>query len=191
MLGKDCERIISNIDAIKSAIEQAILAVGSSAAYQITTEGVHGEQEIPNPASGILDSVAGMAGQISADVSKMSQLGNGLYTSTDTFNNSAGSPFTEISALSDALSSLTASITWLGDRTNALAQLQVAYGRAIDAKWAIIYYHDYIQRGYDHKYNDNNPSITFKAGLHRDTIGNVSQEYNTNVNIKEKSIDPY
>lgn len=191
MLGKDCERMIASIDSIKFAIEHAILVVGSSAAYQINTEGTHGEKEIGNSVSGILESVSTMAGQISGDVGKMNQLGNGLYTSTNSFNNSCGSPWAEISALNDVLTSLNGSITYMGDRINALAQLQIAYGRAIDAKWAIIYYHDYIQRGYDHKYNNNDPSITFKAGLHRNTIGNVTQDYDTNVNIKQPSIDPY
>jgi hypothetical protein len=192
MLGQDCERMISSINSIKVTIEEAIKQIGSSASYQITTEGTHGETEVSNPYDiSILNAVSNMASNLSSDVSKMSSLGNNLYTSTSSFNNSCGSPWAELATFYDSLQNLSLSITWMGDRITALSVLTIALSRAIDAKWAIIYYHDYIQRGYDHVYNDNNPSITTKAGLHRETIGNVTQDYDTNVNIPKESIDPY
>ena len=194
MMGKDCERILSSINTIKDSIESAIKSVGESASYQITTVGVHGEEEEPNEFdASVISSVGNMINIMQTDISKMQSLENGLYTATTSFNNSCGSPWKELNAFKESLNDLSnvEKIEYLGDRIKALSLLQIALGRAIDARWAIIYYHDYIQRGYDHKFNNNDPSIKFKAGLHRETIGNVSQYYNTNVNIKPKSNDPY
>ena len=62
--------------------------------------------------------------------------------------------------------------------------------RVTDAKWAMLTYHDYIQRGFDAKFNDKRPSIAFKQANKKDeSIGNIRQDFEENVNIPKKHIN--
>ena len=57
--------------------------------------------------------------------------------------------------------------------------------------WAMIIYHDYIQRGFDDSFNGKKPSVTFKFGLDKESNGNLAQKYNENVNIPTKPLEPF
>ena len=50
-------------------------------------------------------------------------------------------------------------LQWLGEKHTLLGLMQVVLSYCIDAKWALIHFQDYIQRGYDYQFNDGIPSV--------------------------------
>lgn len=205
MMGADCERIFSGIESVRSAAQSAVISFSASTAYQITSRAQHAgmgsgectptEREVPvgNPMTGVSAAMSAMSG----DVGNMAALGSSLYTTTGSFNNSVGSPWTEIANLQSAVSSAEAyagshaPFNYVGEKAGMLAMLNMVLSAAVDAKWALATYHDYVQRGYDNVYNGNNPSITFQETVVREGIGNVKQDYDENVNVPPESIDPF
>lgn len=194
MMGKDIERMLSGICNIIDVLESCILEVSASASYQIETTGTHGEEETTNTLDiGFLESIKSAINSMSGDLSNMSSIQSGLYVDSSSFNNSNGSPWTELSKLKESINRFTnpVSIKYMGHRVQMLGLMQVALSRAVDAKWAIITYHDYIQRAYDNKYNGNNPSIKFPGSDMGESTGNINGNYDENVHIPKKSHDPF
>lgn len=207
MMGNDVERILSGINAVKDATISCINSLSNATSYQIISDAAHAgtaygpcaPEEVPNPIIGytFIDPIKEAMTSIEEDCGKMNDLSKGLYTNVNSFNNGYGSPWTELSVLSSTINmvesfiSSHANLDWIGDKSALLALLNTILSTSIDAKWALIYYHDYIQRGYDTKYNGNEPSIKFTSGIDKQSIGNINQEFHENVNIKQPSIDPF
>lgn len=206
MMGGDVERMTSGLDGIISAVSQAIISFAESPCYRIKSKEQHAglgtgvcfplEEEQPvggDPMSGVSSAMSSM----SSDCGKMSSLEGGLFTDSKGFNNSIGSPWSELSRLQDLVSSGTAyagahaPFKFMGEKAGMLSILNAIMSAAVDAKWALITYNDYVQRGYDCNYNDKKPSITMKTGLDKTTNGNLKQKYDENVNIPTPSIDPF
>ena len=82
-------------------------------------------------------------------------------------------------------------LNWLSEKSALLGLLNTILALSVDAKWALITYHDYIQRGYDNKYNNNTPSVTFNDGVGKKSIGNIDQKFDENVHIPQPSVDPF
>lgn len=207
MMGKDVERILAGINAVKDATISSIISLSNTTAYQITSSAEHAgmayghctpeEEKVPSSASSFVSPIRSAMNSISGDQSNMNALANGLYTSTNSFNNGYGSPWTELNKLesciksAETFASAHSSLNWLGEKSGLLGLINMILSVSVDAKWAIITYHDYIQRGYDCVYNGKKPSITIASGIDEVSMGNVSQKYNENVNIQEKTIDPF
>lgn len=207
MMGNDVERILSGINAVKDATISCINSLSNATAYRLTHEAQHGgistgscypvEKAVPSGASAFISPIRSAMTGISDDCSKMNSLSNGLYTSASTFNNGYGSPWTELSVLestitvAESFANSHSSLNWIGEKSGLLALLNAVLSAAVDAKWALIYYHDYIQRGYDNKFNGNTPSVTFTSGLNKESTGNIQQDFDENVHIKKPSIDPF
>ena len=207
MMGKDIERILIGINSVKDASNSSINRLSNDIAYRLISEETHGgvsvapcsprEVAVPLDASSYVIPIRSAMNSISSDLIKMNSLSRILYTSTGSFNTGYGSPWTELNKLDNVISDAESfvnshpTIDWVGDKAGLLSLLNKILSMSIDSKWAITYYHDYIQRGYDHVYNGDNPSITFKSSISNNSIGNVDQEYSENVNIKKPSIDPF
>lgn len=188
MMGKDIERILSGIDSVKEAAVNSVDSLAGSTAYQIS---VIGSSEFPVPlypssfTNPIDSAMSGMGG----DCGNMDSLRNGLYTDTTAFNNSYGSPWTELDRLKDAVNSVTSfgnghnPMNWVGEKAALLGLINKVVSAAVDARWAIMHFHDYIQRGYDHEFNGDVPSITFQDGKGNSTVGNINHDYADNVHI--------
>lgn len=205
MLGADIERMMSGINSVKEAAESAIISFSSTIAYQITSEAQHAgygygtcnptEKDVSggDPMSAVTSAMSSM----SSDVSKMSSLESSNYTDSTSFNNSIGSPWTELKKLQsdvDAATSYASShspFNYVGEKAGMLAMLNMVMSAAVDAKWAIQIYHDYVQRGYDCNYNDKTPSVTYTTGINKKSIGNLDDDYSENVNLPQESIDPF
>ena len=71
----------------------------------------------------------------------------------------------------------------------ALMQIIVSY--SIDAKWSITHYQDYMQRAYDHQFNDNKASVAWEDFDKGATTGNVDQNTPGSVNVGRKNGDPF
>lgn len=207
MMGKDVERILSGINLIKDVTRSSINSLANGTSYRIKSKECRGcpppvhcyplEEPYELPATVYVSPIRAAMQSISSDYAKMNSLASMLYTSTSSFNNCYGSPWTELNRLEDDISSAEAfaaahpTLPWVGDKAGLLALLNKILTSSIDAKWAITHYHDYIQRGYDNVYNNNDPSITFNTSLDGVSIGNINQVNEENVHIKPKSNDPF
>lgn len=218
MMGKDCERIIGSLNKLKDELANAILSLASSTSYRmevLTSDHTHPTSNIPDvgvvvtngthpnakekeevvSGSSIVAAISSAIGSFEEDSGKLDGLESGLYTESTTFNNSYGSPWTEIQKLQSALTAVksfgSGDLRFVGEKAALIGLLSMAMAYAVDAKCAVITYHDYIQRGYDAKYNDKEPSITFKRPNKKDTIGNIDQDFEENVNVERPTYDPF
>jgi len=205
MMGQDVERMVAGVEAVKDAASAGIVSLSSATGYQLISRAEHAgtaggpcaPEEIEVPAGDPMSAVSAAMGAMSGDCGKMGSLGGSLYTGTSSFNNSIGSPWTEISKLQQAVSDAAAysgahsPFNYVGEKAGMLAMLNMVMSAAVDAKWAIITYHDYVQRGYDDEYNGKKPSITYKDGLDKVTNGNLVQKYEENVHIPTKPLEPF
>lgn len=207
MMGKDVERILVGINAVKDAATSSINSLSNTISYRIISDAQHGgmssgpcypeEKAVPSLAISFVKPIRSAMSSIASDQIKMNKLSSGLYTSINSFNNGYGSPWTELNKLETAIvtaENFAAShptIEWIGEKAGLLGILNTILSLSIDSKWALIIYHDYIQRGYDNIFNNNTPSITFASGINKDSTGNVNQDFDENVNIKPQSVNPF
>lgn len=199
MMGKDVERILAGINNIKDTTVTIINLLSDAISYRISIDtGMDSidEHEVPMESNEFTEPIDEAVEIISNDLLNMESLSNGLYTSINEFNNGYGSPWTELSILTSSIENMKTFVSshelkWIGEKMALLGLLNIIHNASIDSKWALIYYHDYIQRGYDNKFNGNEPSIKFTSGLNKESIGNINHEYHENVNIKMPSIDPF
>ena len=206
MMGKDCERILSSITNIIDECNNGILSLIQSMNNPIEMEEYHiagdvinetfqlSEQEINEVSSSYIQALLSLSA-LSLDVDKINTLANDSYFDIKSFNNSCGSPWTEINRLKNVMDKLhdvaKNLIKYQSQKSGLLGLLNLVMSCAIDAKWALITYNDYIQRGYDNKFNDKRPSITFKRSIGEESTGNLNQNFDENVNIEPESIDPF
>lgn len=188
MMGKDCERIVTGINNVKDEIAKQIKLLSDVPILGTPLSRLAYVYEGP---------IRNAMNKMDSDISKMNELNDGLYTSSESFNNSYGSPWKELNLLQKSVKDIKdradiyKDILTLEEKLSLLHLMHISLSRSVDAKWAMIYYHDYIQRGYDNKFNGNIPSITFASGSDKETTGNLNQQFDENVHIPEKNIDPY
>ncbi|MCM1440034.1 MAG: hypothetical protein NC131_12660, partial [Roseburia sp.] len=111
MMGQDVERMVSGIEAVKDAASAGIVSLSSATAYQLISRETHAgtgagpcrPEEIEVPDGDPMSAVSAAMGAMSGDCGKMESLGSSLYTGTSNFNNSLGSPWTELSKLQQAV----------------------------------------------------------------------------------------
>lgn len=205
MMGADVERMVSGVDAVKAAAQAAITSFSGVTAYQLISREQHAglgtgpcrPEEIEVAGGDPMSAVSSAMSAMSGDCGKMDSLGGSLYTSTGSFNNSLGSPWTELSNLQKAVADASAysgahsPFNYVGEKAGMLAMLNMVMTAAVDAKWAIITYHDYVQRGFDESYNGKQPSVTFRETIDNTTNGNITQDFDENVRVPTPSIDPF
>ena len=207
MMGNDVERILSKINNIKDITYRSIGNLcdridEDSSTYKgpyciYGSECSVGTTQNWSFGSIFVEPITSAMKGFTPDIDKMNSLRDSLYTSSDTFNNNYGSPWMELNNMDDAFKKAQSyvcshkQIVPLSERVSLLALLSRLISYCVDAKHALTTYHDYIQRGFDYKFNNNNPSIVFSSGLDKSSIGNVDQNYYENVNIKKPTIDPF
>lgn len=206
MMGKDCERIVKSIELLEDKLSEALLSISSLNTPPIVIDGSHThgddgesskleflEKDTPVDLSGYLSGVTSALSSISSDLSKVEKLGNELYVNTSSFNNSVGSPWKECNRLKSSVDSILSysQSDYVGNRSEVISLINIARLKCFDAKWALIFYHDYLQRGFDAKFNDKLPSVVFKNADKKDTIGNIDQDFEENVNVPRPSLDPF
>lgn len=193
MMGKDVERILSEIDTVKDASFKMINSLVGISCYNAMSD------PIEVTTSSYTDPVISAMRSMKGDCTNMGSLKSNLYVGSGSFNNSSGSPWTELSNLQKAVddvqsfaSSHNPFMVLLGEKLSLMGLIQRVYSTAVDARWAICIYHDYVQRGYDHEFNGNIPSITFAGSSKGEpSTGNIPHEYEDNVHIPKPSIDPF
>jgi len=196
MMGPDVERILAGINSVKDATIECIKSLSNVSSYRINIIDSR-EKEVKRNSSDFITPIKESITGIESDCNNMNSLNDGLFTSSNSFNNGYGSPWTELNKLNDAINiaddyaSTHSELEWLSEKITLLELLNMILSLSIDAKWALITYHDYIQRGYDYKYNSNTPSVTFTSGINKKSTGNVNQQIEENVHIPQQSIDPF
>lgn len=214
MMGKDCERIILSIASIINATSEAIGSISNLNVPPIKVKADHThsddgagpasktefiEKESKVSMSGPLSKVTSLLSELSPDLGKLQVLEDGLYIETFQFHNSIGSPWTEVKGLKKAIDSVLSYTgeDYVGDRAMVTGLLNIVLARAVDAKWALILYHDNIQRGFDYHHNNKEPSIVHRKNYLEDeldvpyTMGVKNQDIDENVHITKESHDPW
>lgn len=90
-------------------------------------------------------------------MSKIQLIDKNIYVKNTSMHNSIGSPYTEMYRLQDILNeivSFSVSCEYLGEYVLQVAKATSLIARAmqlaVDAKWAVISYSDYLERGYNY-----------------------------------------
>lgn len=193
MMGKDVERILSGIDIVKDESSKMVNALVGICCYNAIADPV----EVTT--SPYTDPIVNAMQSMKGDCTNMGSLRSKLYVGPGSFNNSYGSPWTELSNLQTAVDDVkrfadshNPFMRLLGEKLSLMGLIQRVYVSATDARWALMHFHDYVQRGYDHEFNGNQPSIVFAANSKGDpSTGNIAHEYDDNVHIPKPSIDPF
>lgn len=126
------------------------------------------------------------------DKNKMQSISDNMYTDKETFNNSYGSPWKEIDILKEKIDNLEeytithTSLQWHGEKFAIMNLMQIILSYAIDAKWAITHYQDFIQRAYDHQFNNNEASIKWEDFNNGATTGGNNQNTPGAVNVQRE-----
>lgn len=154
------------------------------------------EREHPDPANQYVDPIVDIGKELQKDLEKMKDIEDNMYTEKETFNNNYGSPWKEIYILKEKIDIVEKygkdfpELQWIGEKHTLMSLMHIVLSYTVDAKWAFIVYQDWMQRAYDHRFNNNEPAITWDK-FKDQTIGQWEQEYDENVNIKKPSKDPY
>jgi hypothetical protein len=80
---------------------------------------------------------------------------------------------------------------YVGEKSGLLGMLHLVLSCCVDAKWAMVYYHDYTQRGFDTNLNGNVPSVTFTHKINTETMGNLEQTFEENAHIRAPRLEPF
>lgn len=196
MYGKDIERMLKSTNKIKKFIEDGVDSLTRAMSGRLSVDEYR--QEVASPYSGSFSALMSSLDDIESDCDKMKKMDNQNYCDKTEINNSIGSPWTEFARLKTGIQDLSSyydahpSLQYLGEKTAMCLLMNTVLTLVIDAKWALITYHDYTQRGFDNLYNDNTPSITFTKDVQgNQTTGNITQANDDNVHVKQPSTDPY
>lgn len=223
MMGKDCERIVKSIDGIKNYLQIAIGSMAEVVGKKMYVKEWHlqgdefdemvelEEKEMPVGVGEGISNALSIRASFADDGGKLANIEKIMFAGASNFFNSVGSPFAEIHKMEtavDRVGSFVAghdNLKFMGEKIALLCLLNTALSCTIDAKLAMLMYHDYIQRGYDAKYNTKKPAITFsnpklkeegeedvKGTKYKETMGNIAQDFDENVNNKGKNdISPF
>jgi hypothetical protein len=144
------------------------------------------EKQHTASASSYNNPIQKLGNELWTDGKKLKTIESKMYVDIKKFHTGYGSPWKEIYVLKDKIDDLDKYATsfprlqWLGEKHSMLNLMQIVLTYTVDAKFAIVTYHDWIQRAYDHLFNGNNPSIVWDNFEHV-TIGNRLQKYDGNV----------
>lgn len=155
------------------------------------------EEQHPESAATYTSSIIAIGNDLQQDLTKMKCLEDELYCKKECFNNGYGSPWKEIYILKekiDIVKKYAANfpmLQWIGEKHTLLQLMQIVLTYTVDAKWAVITYHDFQSRGYDKKYNDNKATTCWDSLEYGKTNGNINQDVIGNVMVALKSSDPF
>lgn len=217
MMGNDCERILKGICDFKDTLTNKLIELSNSTSYQMYQQtdyvhstdsygyvrnGSHGEyyEKKKNiSVSGIVTALNDIKIRYTTDLNNIDKLEHNLFAETADWNNSYGSPWTEIQKLTSIIEVIISfakshpNLEYLGDKVALLNLLSTGVALAVDAKTSFLSYHDYIQRGYDYNFNNKTSTVT-TARVDKNNpigIGNVNQIFDENVNVELPTLDPF
>lgn len=189
MMGKDIETLITNLEKIKDGIttmnsfiytvNNTILDEDSNSQVSIQLMWTNTIIPLMIESKPYIDKILGIESK--------------MHGKSSEFNNSIGSPWNEFKKFNELYGKILTIIApkYKGGRSGLMAMLSMWYASIVDCKWALSYYNDYVQRGYDNIYNGNKPSVTITRKKGKKSTGNIDQPIDNNVSVPEPSIDPY
>jgi hypothetical protein len=140
------------------------------------------ERAHPAPAAGFISSIETKYSAVKGETGKMSSIKGAMKTPDgNKHHNSIGSPFQEMEELDEAFNDVKeyagahAQLQWIGEKHALLALMNSLASAVVNAKYAVIHYQDYLQRGYDEVHNGGKQSVQFDDFIHGKTVGNVVQ----------------
>jgi hypothetical protein len=153
--------------------------------------GIIYEREHIAPAAGFMAGIgAGWGAGVGADIgapgsyegSKVHAIQEDLYVDRSGMHNPQGSPWWELEDLNTKYNQAKEyaeahpQLQWIGEKHALLNLLQNMVSAILNAKFAVIQYQDYLQRGYDQVHNGDKPSVTWDDFKNGRTDGNLKQK---------------
>ena len=139
------------------------------------------EKEFPKLANQYIQSLIELGIELQNDISNIQKIEGKLYVKATNLHNSYGSPYTEIYNLKKKIdlcenyANQHPRLQWLGEKHALINFMQMVLTISIDAKFAVITYQDYLQRGYDSNINGKKSSITWDDFNDGKSNGNIKQ----------------
>jgi hypothetical protein len=136
-----------------------------------------------------------LADELQKELCQFKVLQRHQYVGVEQFNNNYGSPWTEMYNLKKKMNIALKyandfpELQWIGEKHTLMSLLQIVLTYAVEAKYAITIYHNWIQQAYDHKFNSNEPSVTWEDFVHGETIGEINQPIKENVRVRKEDED--
>lgn len=137
------------------------------------------EDEFPKASNPYVSLLIEMGEKLQGDISSIQKIEGKLYVKANKVHNNYGSPFTEIYDLKKKIdtcknySEQHPRLQWLGEKHALLNFIQMILTTSVDAKFAVIMYHDYLQRGYDANINGKKSSIAWDDFNDGKSDGNI------------------
>ena len=197
MFGSSVEQLLSGINNIKDQALDAMVALASGTGYQLTHKSGHAgcgsgtciSTEVPVPYGSASSETEGALNGISENISKMKSFGDNLYVDPKKYNNSYGSPFSEIEQMKKAVQAAVsynsnhAPFSWIGEKAAMLSLLAMVIGMASDCKQSLTTFQDSAQRAFDEESDE--PSIQWV----RDSTGKKTAGMNKPVSKKAEALE--
>lgn len=160
---------------------QSSVAVGTTMENQ-SYESATGPDYAPITTAVYTDPIIQSAQPFNNSNSLMNNIKGQMYKPAESVNNSYGSPWTEGDKLVERITAIQnfaaqhPILNYINEKRALMNLLQLVIPCCVDAKWAIIYYHDILSRGYDEVYNRGEESVKWEY----DTADNRNNKKGSN-----------
>jgi hypothetical protein len=124
------------------------------------------EKEFPKEANTYIKSLIILGNQLQGDIINVKKIEAKSYIKVTGVHNGYGSPYTEIYDLKKKIDICNKyakqhpRLQWLGEKHTLLNLIQMVMTTSIDAKFALIVYQDYLQKGYNSIINKKKPHLS-------------------------------
>ena len=167
MFGPDVEDWIMTLQNVRDAAEKTISELSIKVAYQLTHKGPHDAVIIPwQPPCYPVEEGHKIGSMLPKYLQQpmivfnkklipLNVIRDQMYQSPANITNSLGSPWKELNHISDLYNELSTyegtytPYAFLGEKVGLVLLMNEFYTAVCEAKWPVIYYHDWLQRGYD------------------------------------------
>ena len=120
---------------------------------------------------------------IKTDLIKMTKVENNLYDQKEKITNSYGSPWAEYDNLDYIVKKIiefgtkNPILKYTNEKRSFIDLIQLGITCANDCKWAVIYYHDIVSRGYDEVHNNKQESIQWENNTPKNKDGKKGSNF--------------
>lgn len=160
---------------------EGTVAVGATTEVQ-TFESATGVGYAPITTAVYTDPIIQSAQAFNNSNLSMNNIKGQMYKPASAVNNSYGSPWTESDKLVERITAIQnfaaqhPILNYINEKRALMDLLLLVIPCCVDAKWAIIYYHDILSRGYDEIYNKGVESVKWEY----DTADNKNNKKGSN-----------
>lgn len=170
-----------HVHSIYVPVFEGTVAIGATTEVQ-TFESATGPDYAPITTAVYTNPIVQSAQAFNNSNLSMNNIKGQMYKPANAVNNSHGSPWTESDKLVERITAIQnfaaqhPILNYINEKRALMNLLLLVIPCCVDAKWAIIYYHDILSRGYDEIYNRGVESVKWEY----DTADNKNNKKGSN-----------